>query len=484
MDHPVQPPGETERVGRFRRRLRAQTSSAETAANDDASLDRITGLPTRSELHTALRRAVDDSKAESTLAVLAFLEAAALRDVNETLGPDIGDELLRLGAERLRTIDLPGLSVVRYEGAVFGVVFPKVPNMTGAETIAQFLIEHLSEPFTIEGTAVRLGPIVGAAVSTDQYKDLDDMVRDAFGALVEARGLGNAAYVIHDETKRARFSTRIDDRRMQDAFERGEFELFYQPIVRVDTDQMVGVEALIRWLQPGTTNVGLLFPHDFLPLLEKSGRIVEVGRWVLDTACRQLASWRSLAPDAPDLFVTCNVGPHELADPGLPDAAMAAISRHGVQPRQLCLDITEAALRHNRFQRDAVWARLRTLSNEGVRLGLDDFGTGEASLSVLREMKLDLLRVDRLFVSGLGIAREDHAIVRHVAALAHDLGCLAVAEGVERDDQARYLQELGVDLAQGFRYGRPQSAEQITRRLAPEAASKADTWDPSKILPG
>lgn len=483
MDQPVQPAGEAERGSRFRRLLRSQTSSGDTATSADADLDPITGLPTRSKLHPALRLAVDESKAESMLTVLAFVEAAALRDVNDTLGPDVGDELLRLGGERLQAIDVPGLAVVRYEGAVFGVVIPMVPNMAGAETIAQFLIEHLSEPFTIDGTAVRIGPIVGAALSTDNYERLDDMIRDAFGALVEAREAGNAAYVIHDETKRARFSTRIDDRRLQDAFEHGEFELFYQPIVRLDTDELVGVEALIRWLQPGTTNIGLLFPHDFLPLLEKSGRIVEVGRWVLHTACGQLASWQSLSPDVPKLFVTCNVGPHELADRGLPDAVMAAISSNGVEPWQLCLEITEAALRFNRFQRDSVWAGLRSLSNQGVKLGLDDFGTGEASLSVLREMKLDMLRVDRLFVSGLGIAREDHAIVRHVAALAHDLGCMAVAEGVERDEQVQHLRDLGVDLAQGFRYGKPQPAQEIAKRLAPDAAPKADTWDPSKILP-
>ncbi|WP_334143261.1 putative bifunctional diguanylate cyclase/phosphodiesterase [Rhabdothermincola sp.] len=484
MNHPAQPAGEAERGGKFRRLLRSSAAPVDGPSESDQAIDPITGVPTRAALVPALRRAVDESKSESTVAVLAFVEAGALRDVNDTLGPDVGDELLRLAGERLRVIDVPGLAVVRYEGAVFGVVIPKVPNVAGAETIARFLIEHLSEPFTIGGTSVRIGPIVGAAVSTDNYDELDDMVRDAYGALVEARGEGNAAFVIHDETKRARFSTRIDDRRLQDAFEHGEFELFYQPIVRLDSDELVGVEALIRWMQPGTTSLGMLFPHDFLPLLEKSGRIVEVGRWVLNQACWQLAAWQALSPDVPKLFVSCNVGPHELADHGLIDAVTSAITANGVQPWQLCLDITEAALRHNRFQRDTVWAGLRALSNQGVKLGLDDFGTGEASLSVLREMKLDLLRVDRLFVSGLGIAREDHVIVRHIASLAHDLGCLAVAEGVETDEQAGALRELGVDLAQGFRYGKPQTAQEIAKRLAPDAARGTDRWDPSNVLPG
>jgi diguanylate cyclase (GGDEF)-like protein len=471
--------------GKLKRLLR--TGPVEVAPNDSAPpspVDPVTGLPTRSQLRDALVEAVAASHGKSAVAVLAFIEAGALRDINDTMGPDVGDHLLRLTGERLVAIDVPGSAVIRYEGAVFGVVLPDIPNLTGAETAAQFLVEHLSVPFEIGGVDVHIGPTVGAAVSTDNYRDLDDMIRDAFQAYTEARDAGHGAFVVHDESKRARYSTRIDDRRLQDAIEQSEFELYYQPMLRLDASELVGVEALIRWIQPGTTNVGMLYPHDFLPLLEKSGRMVEVGRWVLDTACQQVAAWERIAPDTPKLFVTCNVGARELADARLPDTVLSAVQASGIQPWQLCLDITEDALRFNRFQRESVWARLRRLSDHGVKLCLDDFGTGMASLSVLREMRVDLVRIDRLFVSGLGVAQEDDAIVKHVASLTHDLGCLAIAEGVETLEQAGRLLGLGVDIGQGFLYGRPETATQIAERLRPGSTAEPDAWDASNVLPG
>jgi EAL domain-containing protein (putative c-di-GMP-specific phosphodiesterase class I) len=204
---------------------------------------------------------------------------------------------------------------------------------------------------------------------------------------------------------------------------------------------------------------------------------------VVDTACRQVADWERAAPDGPKLFVTCNVGARELADHRLPDTVIDAIDRHGIKPWQLCLDITEDALRFNRFQRETVWARLRHISDRGIKLCLDDFGTGMASLGVLRDMRVDLLRIDRLFVSGLGVAEEDHAIVKHVASLAHDLGCLAIAEGIETIAQETALRSLGVDIAQGFLYGRPETAVQITERLRPGSTPTSNEWDASNVLP-
>lgn len=450
------------RLGRFRR---GGSSTADAAGG----LDPVTGVPDRRILTDALTSAVTRSRAGSTLAVLAFVELDRLREVNDSFGPDAGDRVLRLMAERLGTIDLPGTRVLRYEGALFALVFEHVPNLKAADEIGRFLVELLADPFTLPtGEQLTLPVFVGLSVSTDQYRDLTDMVHDARQALVRARAHGHGAHVLHDESKRARFTTRVDERRLALALENREFVLHFQPISRLDTGDVIGAEALLRWAAPGATNVGVLYPHDFLPLLEKSGLIVDVGRWVLDEACRQAADWARRFPNRLRLFVTCNLGARQLADPRLRNMVADAVGAHDVEPWQLCLDITDEALRYNG---DAAWTSLRGVKELGVKLGLDDFGVGVSSLAYLRELRLDVLRIDRTFITDLEHAAEDRIIVRHIAGLAHDLHCLAVAKGVETPEQADILRDLDVDLAQGFHFGRPEPADGITTLLEASAAA-------------
>jgi len=449
----------------------------------DASVDEVAGVPTRRDLNDELDAAVRASKVTSSIALLAFVEVGQLRDINDVYGPDTGDELLRLAASRLQTIDLPDTKVLRYEGAVLAVVLPNIPNAQAAEETARFLVELMTKPFVLGSDQVSVSSNVGAAVSTDNYETLDDMVYDAFQALGQAHNAGQGAWVVHDETKRARHSTRIDERRLHLALENNEFLLHYQPIIALATGELVGVEALIRWTQPGATNVGVLFPHDFLPLLEKSGLIVQVGQWVAEESCRQLAEWSKVYPTQRKLFVGCNIGARQLTDATFRDGILHAVDNAGLEPSRLCLDLTEEALRFNRYQRETAWASLRSLKDAGVKLGLDDFGTGMASLSHLRDFRLDVLRFHRVFVSGLGIAREDEIIIRHTTAMAHELGCVTVAEGVETEKQAAILPSLGVDLAQGFHYGRPLTAAQVSERLRPsDAPLPEDPWDSSHVL--
>jgi diguanylate cyclase (GGDEF)-like protein len=465
-------------LGRIRGRGQARPDPPPQQA-----VDEVAGVPTRKDLHQELDAAVRASKAASALAVLSFVEVGQLRDINDVYGPDTGDELLRHAAERLQTIDLPGTKVLRYEGAVLAVIFPNVPNAHGAEETAKFLVDLMARPFTLGSDQVSVSCNVGSSVSTDNYDSLDDMVYDAFQALGRAHGEGRGAWLVHDESKRARHSTRIDERRLHLALENDEFLLHYQPIVALATGELVGVEALIRWSQPGATNVGVLFPHDFLPLLEKSGLIVQVGQWVIEESCRQLARWDAEFPTQRQLFVGCNVGARQLTDVTFRDGVLHAIQLAGLTPSRVCLDLTEEALRFNRFQRETAWASLRSLKDAGVRLGIDDFGTGMASLSHLRDFRLDVLRFHRVFVSGLGVAREDEVIIKHATAMAHELGCVVIAEGVETEKQAAILPSLGVDLAQGFHYGRPLTAAQVAERLRPaDAPAAADPWDSSAVL--
>ena len=460
-DQEAAAPGD--RAGVFgRRRARPGAGAPPPPGGDER--DPLTGLPTRAPLHEWLAAAARAGRPTSTQAVLVFVDLDSLRDVNDGRGPDAGDDVLRQVAARLQTLDLFGARALRYGGAEFAVVFEGVHGADGPTRIAHAVLDLVTAPFDLEGEPVTVACHVGLAVGSDAAGGPADLVRDAHQALVHARDGGTGSFVVHDESRRGRYTTRINEARMHSAVENQEFLLHYQPIVRTEDGGMIGVEALLRWQVPGATNTGMLFPHEFLPLLEKSGLIVPVGEWVVRETCRQAQRWNVTHPDSPHLFVTCNVGARQLAMPDFADTVLAAIAESGLPPEQLCLDITEAALRYNG---SSTWSALRRLKEVGVKLGLDDFGTGAASLAALRDLSLDLIRLDRLFIADLAMSAEDRAIVRHVTNLAHELGVASVAEGVETKEQAAVLPELGVDLAQGFHYGRPEAADRIDLMLTP-----------------
>jgi diguanylate cyclase (GGDEF)-like protein len=448
-------------------RLMRPTVQTARTANLHPVVDRVTGLPGRIHLHSWAAEAIEHSRPADNRALVAFIDIGLLRDVNDSFGLDAGDALLRAIGERLSTIDLPGTRVLRYEGAELVVVFEQILHYDEAEEIARFLIDLLSPPFKVGDETISITPYVGAALSTDIYATTDEFIRDAHRALVRARDGGAGSYALHDESKRGHYETRVDESRLSDAIANREFLLVYQPIIRLDTGTVIGAEALLRWKAPNATNTGLLFPRDFMPLLEKSGLAVKVGEWVIREGCRQAVQWNRLLPDRPALFITCNVGARQLASPDFVEHVSGAIAETGVNPWQLCLDITEQALRFNRSE---AWVALRELKDMGVKLGLDDFGTGVSSMTYLREFSLDLLRIDRVFVTDLEQNNEDRVIVKHIAGLAHDLGLVAIAEGVENAGQAELLAELGVDLAQGYHFGRPVFAADILRKLGSQPA--------------
>lgn len=452
--------------------------------------DPVTGLPGRDHLLPAVEAAIAVSNPTSTRAVLAFIDIGLLRDVNDSYGPDTGDRLLQAVAQRLASIDMPDATAVRYGGAEFAMVFARVAQAEHAEEIARFLVEALGATYDLGGDTITIDANVGVALSADTHEVPSDLVHDAHQALVRARDEGRGSYVVYDDSRRGRYATRVDEERLRKALRDDEFILHYQPIVRLDTGELVGVEALLRWRAPSATTSGVMLPGDFMPLLEKAGLGAQVGEVVLQKGCAQLAEWNALAPDRPKLFLTCNLGARQLADERFPATVAGAVQSSGVSPWQLCLDITEEALR---FNRSATWGALRDLKDAGVKLGLDDFGTGSASLIWLRELRLDLVRIDRVFTAGLGAAlgagfgldSDDARIIRHTAALAHDLQLLVAAEGVEEPEQVEALTSLGVDLGQGFHFGRPGSAADITAEIAPQVReAEAAAWDPSKVLPG
>jgi diguanylate cyclase (GGDEF)-like protein len=473
-------PPEGRSESRFGRLKRAATGAPPPPAPEKPTIyDPVTGLPSREQLHDWVERAIRRSSPTSSRALLAFVSVGLLRDVNDTLGPDRGDQLLRAVAERLQTIDVPGTRVLRHEGAEFAVIFEHLNNANANEEIARFLVDLLAEPFQLDDDSITVDPSVGTAISADNYSDVDDLVRDAHESLARARDEG-LHWEIHDESKRGRYETRIDERRLRKAVEDEEFVLHYQPIVRTADATLVGFEALLRWTAPGATNAGVLQPRDFVPLLEKTGFSVNVGRWAVGEACRQVAQWLPRWTGDEPMFVTTNISPRHLADAGFTDDVLAAIRNAGIDPRCLCLDVTEQALRFNGADS---WPKLRELTDVGVRLSLDDYGTGVVSLHWLLELSVDFIRVDRSFITQLGtnvrniergVADPVGVVVRHLAAMATDLGIQVIAEGVESDDEVTAVERVGIPLVQGYHYGRAEAPRYAVERLGPVSAEPVE----------
>lgn len=442
-------------------------------------LDPLTGLPTRASLGAIVERAVHRSHGSSSKALVVFVDIGLMRNVNDTYGPDLGDHLLREVARRLSTIDVPGVQVLRWEGAEFVLVFEKMTQGDAGEKIGEFITELLAPAFQVGHDSITIECYVGGAVSDDAYGAGGDLIRDAHQSVIEAQDRGHATVVIWDESQRNRYATRITDDRLQQAVDESEFVLHWQPVVRLTDNDMVAAEALIRWKSPNTTTAGVLFPHDFLPQLERSGLIVPVGKWVINETCRQVAEWTANNPDHRVVFGICNLGGRQLAQTDFAETVITSIRDAGIEPWQLCLDLTEVALAYNRT---AIWGSLRELKNLGVKLGLDDFGTGESSVSYLREFAVDMIRLDKRFIDGVGKDREDVAIIKHLSALAHDLDLLVVAEGVETPEQANALRDLEVDLAQGYLFGKPEYPSVIDLLMKPESERRPTGWDPSEVM--
>jgi len=441
--------------------LRRKAEEAPVAAAPSSGpTDRVTGLPAREQLLSWLKECVDRGRSTSERSALLFIDIGHLRDVNDTYGPDTGDQLLRAIAQRLGSEIGGGQRLLRYAGAEFALIAPGVQTNDTAQNLAQGVFELMGDPFDIEGNSIVVSSAIGAALSDTGYDTLQHWVDDAHDALADARELGNRGLVVRDEATRNRIDIRITEDRIHKAVDNKEFRLQYQPIVTVANGRVVGFEALLRWLDP-TASAKFVGPAQFLPLLEKTGRIMEVGEWVVNEATRQISIWNSGHQREP-FFVTVNVGARQISQTAFSATVAKALDSSGLKPELLTLDITPEALK---FNKAATWSELRDLKYLGVRLALDDFGIGESTIGYLRDIKVDLLRIHRSFVNGLGSTPEDDAIVKHLVGLGLDLGILSLAEGVETPVQARKLAELNCGLAQGYHYGRPELAAEIEARM-------------------
>ena len=415
--------------------------------------DDLTGLPNRAFLERRLEEAIVRSRSSGRAAAVLFCDLDRFKVINDSLTHAVGDALLVAIAQRLRRCVDARDVVARLGGDEFVVVCADLADATDAEMVAARIAEHLSLPSHLDGTEVYTTVSIGIAVVDPEVDTPESVLRDADAALYQAKERGRDRYAVFDRDLRDAAVERLElATALRRAIERDEFELHHQPIVSLRTGRMVGSEALLRWLHPVR---GSIPPATFIPIAEDTGYAHELGCWVIDRACRQLTGGgrrRAHGGRANGHVVAINASPAQLRRVDFAPWLLTTLRRHGVAPHEVSLEITETVLLEDT---EYTRANLRLLQLRGVRIAVDDFGTGYSALSYLKRFRVDVVKIDRAFVDGLGEDTEDEAIVRAIVGMSHALGLECVAEGVERPEQARWLAALGCDYAQGYLFARP-----------------------------
>jgi diguanylate cyclase (GGDEF)-like protein/PAS domain S-box-containing protein len=427
---------------------------AEHELSWQAHHDALTGLPNRELFLERLSGAVGQERAR--VAVL-LVDLDDFKVVNDSLGHGAGDRLLSGVAERLCRVLRPEDVISRFGGDEFSVLLPGITSEGYALQVAQRLADSLREPLVLDGERRYVTASVGVSFSGPGEDDPNALLRDADAAMYRAKELGKSRCEVFDDSMRQRALERLElESGLRHALDDGELRLVYQPLVTLADGRLTGVEALLRWDHPV---FGIVAPLRFVSLAERNGLIIPIGAWVLQEACHQLAAW---GDDA--LSMSVNVSARQLGSTDLVKIVRAVLEESGIAPGRLCLEITETAMMADP---GAIGETLSALKELGVRLAVDDFGVGHASLRQLRALlPVDTLKIDKSFVDGIAKDADDAAIVEGVVRLAHSLGLQAVAEGVETAEQVAMLRAWSCQTGQGYHFARPAEADEIALMLA------------------
>ncbi|GEM_PF-1345763 len=430
--------------------------------------DPLTGLPNRTLFLDRLEHALDRAAQDRTLVAVLFLDLDDFKVVNDSLGHVAGDELLVAVAHCLQACTQPGEILARIGGDEFLLLLERCAGIHDATQRAGQILEQLRTPVQVRGREMVVRTSIGIAVGDTADQPPEELVRNADVAMYRAKRQGKGRYEIFDPGMNAQLLARLElESDLRQALARGQFCVYYQPIVQLGTGRIREVEALVRWQHPRR---GLVAPAEFIPLAEETGLIVPLGRWVLEEACRQVRSWQ--ATFGLPLILSANLSVRQVQQPALIEDIAGILHATGLDPRTLKLEITESLLLEDQ---EAVRTTLRALKGLGIQLALDDFGTGYSALGYLKCFPIDTLKIDRSFTAGLGRDPYDTAIVRAVVAFARALGLSVTAEGVETAEQLAELRRLGCDRGQGFYFDRPLPPDGISALLAQENGRWRDT---------
>jgi diguanylate cyclase (GGDEF)-like protein/PAS domain S-box-containing protein len=420
-----------------------------------AQHDSLTDLPNRMLLNDRLNQALALAHRHQKKLALLFLDLDRFKSINDSLGHAIGDRLLQSVAERLLSCVRSSDTVSRQGGDEFVILLAEVTQPADAAVTAEKILLALSMPYRIAQQDLHLAASIGVVTYPNDGTEAKTLLRHADLAMYRAKDSGRNTYRFFEPDMNGHTADRQSlESGLHRAIERREFVLHYQPMMRLDTGELTGVEALVRWCHPQR---GLVLPAQFVPMAEESGFIAAIGRWVLHEACRQTREWR--AAGLPPLRMAINVSTVELRGKGFVESVGGILEEHGLMPRDLELELTETFLMRDS---NSTAAALRSLNTLGVRIALDDFGTGYSSLSHLKRFPIDTLKIDRSFVHDLATDAEDASIVSAVIGMGKGLQIRVVAEGVETLEQLAFLRKQGCPEGQGHYFGRPVSAREFT----------------------
>lgn len=435
--------------------------SLEERLTHQASHDPLTNLANRTLFKQRVELALQRARRRDSVVVM-FLDLDNFKTVNDSLGHGAGDQLLITAAERLLNATRGSDTVARFGGDEFAVLLENVREDDEARVVADRINRAIRQSIQVGNDSVNVTVSIGITRPHAEEETADELLRNADVAMYTAKGDGKGRYNFFEPSMHTAVVDRLElESDLRRAVSRNEFVLFYQPLVQLDSEQVVGVEALVRWNHPQR---GLVQPLDFIHIAEETGLIVPLGRWVLREACHQAHSWWHDRADNDPISVAVNVSGKQLQDPFFVSDVAEALADSRLLPSRLVLEITETVIMH---RTEGMVQRLHELKALGVQLAIDDFGTGYSSLSYLQQFPIDIIKIDKAFVDGMERDAAGAALTRTIIGLGWTLGLSTIAEGIEFMQQQQTLTELGCKLGQGFLFARPLSAADATEVLTP-----------------
>jgi len=442
---------------------------AEETINFQAYHDLLTKLPNRALLRDRLSLAINQAQRNDENIAVMFLDLDRFKNINDSLGHMIGDELLQQVSMRLKECIRAGDTLARFGGDEFTLMLPKLTDAReDASALAEKITNNLKKPFTIDGHELYVSVSIGIALYPQDGTHMDNLIKHADVAMYHVKGQGKNGYQFYSNEMNVPYIEKLSlDTGIHRALDKNEFKLVYQPQINLQSGEIVGVEALLRWEHP---EHGIISPSEFIPFAEESGLIVDVGYWVLKTACAELSRWREAG--LPEIRMSVNISARQLMEDDIVKNILSTLKDYNVPGHCIELEITENAIMDDM---DSVIRKLQELSHHDITIAIDDFGTGYSSLSYLHKLPIHTLKIDRTFLKESHINKGDNTIINTIVAMAKGLNLNVIAEGVETQTQLDYLREIECSEAQGFLFGKPLPPDIISQLLIQEPYATPDS---------